>query len=173
MKILKKENAWIWLILLLLTTGTSTFILGALLDVYDSNAWYYKWTKKVPKLLLKILFILFIIFYISVSVISLLITSEIISPITINSKLNLLISLIALALLVAVTVFTIQILCETASKLEVKGKEIYLSPFIWLLFIIVPIIGWVLFIVMVLYLEIFIIVSLYKGNGEKYLKKNS
>ena len=43
MKILKKENWWIWLLLLLFSQGSSTFVLGALLDVYDKKEWYTKW----------------------------------------------------------------------------------------------------------------------------------
>ena len=43
MKILKKENWWIWLLLTLFSSGSSTLVLGALLDVYRKNAWYRKW----------------------------------------------------------------------------------------------------------------------------------
>lgn len=67
-------------------------------------------------------------------------------------------------------VFQIQFLCMTSAKLDVPGKEIYLSPYIWLLCIIIPIIGWIMFIVMLVYLEVWILVVLYKGNGEKYEK---
>ena len=42
MKIIKKENWWVWLLLLLFSYGTSNIVLGALLDVYDKNAWYAK-----------------------------------------------------------------------------------------------------------------------------------
>ena len=44
MKILKRENWWIWLLLMLFSSGSSNIVLGALLDVYDKNAWYAnKW----------------------------------------------------------------------------------------------------------------------------------
>ena len=43
MKILKKENWWVWLLLFLFSEGTSNLVLGALLDVYDKKAWYTKW----------------------------------------------------------------------------------------------------------------------------------
>lgn len=66
-------------------------------------------------------------------------------------------------------VFTIQIMVKVASKLNVTGKEIYDSPYTWVLCLIVPVIGWILLFVMILYLEIFTVVALYKGNGEQYL----
>ena len=66
-------------------------------------------------------------------------------------------------------IFNIQMACEVAAKLDVPGKEIYLSPYVWILCIIVPIIGWIMLIVMLLYIEIWTIVSLYRGNGEKYI----
>ena len=43
MKLLKKENWWIWLLLLLFSFGTSTLVLGALLDVFKKDSWYTKW----------------------------------------------------------------------------------------------------------------------------------
>ena len=42
MNILKKENWWIWLLLFLFSEGTSVLVLGAILDVFDKNAWYAK-----------------------------------------------------------------------------------------------------------------------------------
>jgi len=39
MNILKKENWWIWLLLLLFSNGTSPLVLGALLNVYNKDAW--------------------------------------------------------------------------------------------------------------------------------------
>lgn len=67
-------------------------------------------------------------------------------------------------------IFHIQILCMTNAKLETPGKEIYLSPYIWLVLLIIPIFGWILFALMVIYLEIWPIVMLYRGNGDKYVK---
>lgn len=127
MKILKKENWWIWLLLLLFSQGSSTFVLGALLDIYDKNAWYTKWHIWV------IGFVLVIPFG------------------------------------VMVTVFTLEILSKTAAKLDVKGSEYYLSPYIWIILIIIPFIGWITFVMLMLYLEIAILVKLHAGNGEKYI----
>lgn len=67
-------------------------------------------------------------------------------------------------------IFILQITCETAFKLNVKGSEYYLSPYVWLLLLIIPVIGWVLLSVMIIYLEIWILVALYKGMGDKYAK---
>ena len=59
MKILKEDNWWIWLLLALFSSGSSTLVLGALLDVYDKNAWYAK--KKYWILGLVCLFVPFVI----------------------------------------------------------------------------------------------------------------
>ena len=69
-------------------------------------------------------------------------------------------------------VFVIQLSCLAAAKLKVPGKEIYLSPSIWILLMIVPFIGWALFVVMMMYVLIWTIVMLYRGEGEKYIKEN-
>ena len=63
-------------------------------------------------------------------------------------------------------IFILQMTCLVAAKLEVPGKEIYLSPYIWILCLIIPIIGWVFLCVMALYLEIWILVMLSRGKGE-------
>ncbi len=128
MNLLKRENWWIWLLITLTSGGSSVIVLGALLDCFDSNAWYANW----KNWLLGFLCFIF--------------------PFTIM-----------------IAVFNIELLVQSAAKLEVPGKEIYLSPYIWILCLIIPIIGWIMFIVMMLYLEIWVIVSLYKGNAEKYI----
>ena len=127
MKILKKENWWVWLLLLLFSQGSSNFVLGALLDVYDKKAWYTKWYIWVIGLILIIPFG------------------------------------------VMITAFTLEILSKTAAKLDVKGSEYYLSPYIWIILIIIPFIGWIAFAALTLYLEIAILVKLNNGNGEKYI----
>jgi len=66
-------------------------------------------------------------------------------------------------------VFYLQILTLSAAKLNVKGKEIYLSPYIWILALIVPILGWIYIGIMTIYLNIAVIVKLKQGNGEKYI----
>ena len=66
-------------------------------------------------------------------------------------------------------VFVIQSLCMAADKLEVPGKEIYTSPYSWILCLIVPILGWTLFAILLLYLNIWCIISIYQGKGEKFI----
>lgn len=126
MKILKKENWWIWLLLMIFSSSSSILVLGALLDVYDKDAWYAKWQYWV----LGVLCFMF--------------------PAAIMA-----------------TVFVLTITCKTAAKLEVPGSEIYLSPYIWILCLIIPILGWIMFIVMTLYISIWPLVMLYNGKGEK------
>lgn len=128
MKILKQENWWIWLLLFFFSWGTSTIVMGALLDVYDKDAWYTKWYYWVLGL------VCFIFpFY------------------------------------VMMLVFMITISTKVAAKLDVPGRELYLSPYVWILCLIIPFIGWALLIVMSVYIMVWPIVMLYRGNGEKYI----
>lgn len=127
MYLLKKENWWIWLILLIFSSGASPVVLGALLNIYDKKAWYAKWYIWVIGLVLVLPFI------------------------------------------VMVTTFQIQITSQTAAKLDVRGKEYYLSPYIWIILLVIPIIGWIAFAVLFLYLNITTLVKLHNGNGEKYI----
>lgn len=127
MKLLKKENWWIWLLLFIFNEGTSIICLGALLDVYDKKSWYTKWYIWIIGLILII-------------------------PIT-----------------VMIITFNIQILSRSAQKLDVKGSDYYLSPYIWIILLIIPIVGWIILIVLIFYLYIAVIVKLYKGCGEKYI----
>lgn len=128
MQILKKENWWIWLLLLLFSSGSSPLVLGALLNVYNKNSWYKKWYYWVIGLLFLIL-----------------------------------------PFIIMTSVFYLQILSLSATKLKVKGKEIYLSPYIWILALIIPFIGWFYIVGMTIYLNIAIIIKLKQGNGEKYI----
>ncbi|MBE6138515.1 MAG: hypothetical protein E7173_02075 [Firmicutes bacterium] len=128
MKILKRENWWIWLLLLLFSQGSSSLVLGALVDVYDKNAWYAKWQYWVIALL----------------------------------------CLVYPALIMA-SIFLIQILCLTAAKLDIPGKEIYLSPYLWIIGAVIPFIGWACLIAGIIYLEVYTLIALYRGNAEKYI----
>ena len=129
MKLLKQEKWWVWLLLFIFAQTSSTLVLGALLDVYDKDAWYAKWKNWLIGFL----------------------------------------CLVIPALIMAV-IFYIQISVKTASKLNVPGSELYLSPYVWLLFLIVPLIGWSMFIVLITYIQIWNIVMLYRGAGNKYAK---
>ncbi|MCM1370523.1 MAG: hypothetical protein NC181_01335 [Clostridium sp.] len=127
MKILKRENWWIWLLLMLFSSGSDTFVLGALLDTYRSNAWYRKWYYWV-------LGLVFILPFIAM-----------------------------------ISAFYVEILCKSASKLNVAGKELYLSPYTWILCIIIPILGWIFAFIMLIYIKIDMLYRLYLGDAEKYI----
>lgn len=127
MKLLKKENWWIWLLLFLFSDATSTIVLGALLNVFEKDAWYSKW------------------------------------------KSWLIGAILILPIMIMVVAFNIEITSKTAAKLNVKGSELYLSPYIWIILIIIPFLGWILFVLFILYLNISILVKLYNGEGEKYI----
>ena len=130
MEILKKENYWIWLLLFFFSGGSSNLVLGALLDVFDKNAWYAK-----PK--------------------------------------NWIIGFACLIIpgLIMIMAFYIEILSKTNAKLNTPGKEVYLSTYIWLLYLIIPIIGWIIFLVQLVYLSVWPVIMIYKGNGDKNEKK--
>lgn len=128
MTLLKRENWWIWLLLLLFGQGAGELVLGALLDVYDKDAWYAKW------------------YYWVIGVCCCLFPAAIMF-----------------------SVFMIQITCQVAAKLNVPGKELYLSPYVWILCLIIPIFGWICLAVMSLYIHIWNVVMLYRGAGETYL----
>lgn len=71
--------------------------------------------------------------------------------------------------MVLLTVLMFQLTVVIADRLEVPGREIYTSPYTWILCLVVPILGWTLLIVMELYLAIEILVQLYRGKGEQYM----
>ncbi len=73
--------------------------------------------------------------------------------------------------IIMIYVFMIQMTCLVAAKLEVKGSEYYLSPYIWIILLIIPIVGWLAMVVLYLYLTIATIVALYKGKGEQYIER--
>lgn len=72
-------------------------------------------------------------------------------------------------IIILALVFVVQITCQVAAKLNVPGSEIYNTPYSWVLCMIVPVVGWVLLIVMLLYILLWIVVMLAKGEGEKQL----
>ena len=70
---------------------------------------------------------------------------------------------------IMIYVLYIELTSKTASKLNVKGSEYYLSPYIWIIMIIIPFIGWIVFVGLYLYLNIAILMNLKNGKGEKYI----
>ena len=63
-------------------------------------------------------------------------------------------------------VFETEMLVKVAQKLKVPGRELYTIPYIWILLIIIPVVGWILLLVMYIYLHVWSFVKLYEGNGE-------
>ena len=62
--------------------------------------------------------------------------------------------------LIMFLVFSVQIGSLVSAKLDVPGKEIYLPPYVWIVSLIVPILGWTLFIVLYFYVHFWYLFSL-------------
>lgn len=129
MALLKKENWFVDLLLVLITQGSFNLVLGYYLKVYDKKAWYMKWQYWAGAALACIF---------------------------------------PLALMLVV--FVVQTSCNICEKLNVPGKEIYMNPYVWIICLIVPFIGWSIFIVLLIHITIYPIVMIYYGEGEKYIK---
>ena len=73
-----------------------------------------------------------------------------------NKPKNWIMGLVILVLpfIVMMSIFTIEMTCKSAKKLDVSNSEIYLSPVILLLMLCIPIIGWVIFIATIIYLVV-------------------
>ncbi len=61
------------------------------------------------------------------------------------------------------TIFVIEMNCKVASTLKVSGDNIYNISYTWIIMIIIPFIGWALFIVMYLYVFIMPIIKIKQG----------
>ena len=71
--------------------------------------------------------------------------------------------------LVMFLIFSIQITIEVCRKLEVPGYEVYGLPYVWIVCVIIPVVGWVLFIVLFIYTHLWYLINLFQGKGEKYI----
>jgi hypothetical protein len=56
--------------------------------------------------------------------------------------------------LIMFVIFSIESACLVCAKLNVPGQEIYNLPYSWILCLIIPILGWTLFIIMFVYVHI-------------------
>ena len=72
--------------------------------------------------------------------------------------------------LIMFVIFELQMLVKIAHKLSVPGDEIYNTPYSWIICLIVPVIGWILLSVMIIYLCIWIAIMIKEGKSEKYAK---
>ncbi len=61
---------------------------------------------------------------------------------------------------IMLTVFGIQMNAKVANELDVSGSNIYNIPYTWILLFIIPVIGWILFIIMYLYIFIMPVIKL-------------
>ena len=73
-------------------------------------------------------------------------------------------------IIIMLFIFSIQMTAKVAANLEVSGSKIYNIPYTWIIFVIIPVVGWTLFIVMWLYIIILPNIKLAKGYGEKFIK---
>lgn len=66
------------------------------------------------------------------------------------------------------TIFLVQMSVKVATNLEVDGYKIFNSVYTWILCLIVPVVGWIILIVMYLYINVFSAVFIYYGKGERF-----
>ncbi len=71
---------------------------------------------------------------------------------------------------IMIVVLAIQAQVLSSKKLGVKGANIYELPYIWILMIIIPIIGWLAFIILYMYLSIASLIEINNGKLEKLNK---
>lgn len=66
-------------------------------------------------------------------------------------------------------VFMIQMTVKVCQKLAAPGEAVYGCPYVWILCVIVPLLGWAMLLVMFFYITIWPVVMLARGNGEAQL----
>ncbi len=71
--------------------------------------------------------------------------------------------------LIMLIVLIIDVTIKIAEKLEVPGSEFYALPYPWIVSFIIPIVGWAVFVVMLVYINLWYAVKLLQGKGEKYI----
>lgn len=68
--------------------------------------------------------------------------------------------------LIMLTILIIQVNVKICMKFNIGGKEIYSLPYVWIGSLITPIIGWTLFLILLIYTYVMYIVGLFQGKGE-------
>lgn len=119
---LKKENWFIYFIMMIFTFGGYIIIPASQLKLFQKDKWYsnYKyWLFGALALFLPVFIML--------------------------------------------VVLVIEMTVEVALKLKVDGSDIYGNPYVWISLLIVPVVGWVLFLVMYIYLHFYIVINIKKG----------
>lgn len=149
MDFLKRNNWWLCLIISLLTFGLFYIFLAKFMKLYDKDAWYMnKWYWIIGGFFL-------------MSTVVIMAIAE-----------NKLYEIIAapFTLLFMLLIFSIQMNCKVASELKVSGSKIYNTPYTWIGCVIIPVVGWVILLVMWLYVIVLPNIKLADGYGEKYIK---
>ncbi len=75
--------------------------------------------------------------------------------------------LFVIPFLIMFLVFEIQTAVSVSKKLNLYGMNIYGLPYPWILCIIIPVLGWILFILMYIYVNLFYVFKLKEGYGIK------
>ena len=70
--------------------------------------------------------------------------------------------------IVMLFIFIVQTNIKVCGKLDVPGYELYRYPYVWIGCLIVPILGWTIFLVLLIYLYVMYLIRLFQGKGEKY-----
>ena len=70
-------------------------------------------------------------------------------------------------IMVMLIVLTIQMTVKVALYSKIEGENIYGNVYVWIVLLIIPVVGWILFIVMYFYLQFFIILKIKEGALEK------
>ena len=128
--ILDRKNWFLWLILIMATSGLSVFLLAYYLGVYNKDSWY----SKPRNWFLGALCFFYPLFFMLI-------------------------------------IFWIQICVEVCIKLSTPGQSVYGTPYSWIICLIVPVVGWTLGLVMLIYVMVWPITMLARGEGEKYIIK--
>ena len=71
--------------------------------------------------------------------------------------------------LIMLLILIIEVTIKICVKLEVPGSDLYALPYPWIICIIIPIVGWALFVILLVYTNLWYAVKLFQGNGEKYI----
>ena len=76
------------------------------------------------------------------------------------------IAFLILPAIIMLIIFIVQTTVKICIKFNVGGKEIYGYPYIWIAAFIIPILGWIIFIILLLYTYFMYIIGLFQGKGE-------
>ena len=66
--------------------------------------------------------------------------------------------------LIMLFILVIEVNVQICKKLGVPGMEIYAYPYVWIGSIIVPFVGWTLFVILLLYIYVMHFIYLFKGS---------